>query len=36
MDASDLKRLKDLTAGDTRLKRMYAKLAVDNAAMKDR
>jgi len=36
MDASDLKRLKDLTAGNAVLKRMYAELAVGNAAMKDR
>lgn len=35
MDASDLKRVKELEAENTRLKRMYAELALDNAAMKD-
>ena len=35
MEASDLKRVKDLEAENTRLKRMYAELALDNAAMKD-
>jgi putative transposase len=35
MEASDLKRVKELEAESVRLKRMYAKLALDNAAMKD-
>ena len=35
MDASDLKRVKELEAENSRLKRMYAELALDNAAMKD-
>lgn len=35
MDASDLRRVKELEAENARLKRMYAELALDNAAMKD-
>ena len=35
MEASDLKRVKDLEAENARLKHMYAELALDNAAMKD-
>lgn len=35
MEASDLKRVKELGAENARLKRMYAELALDNAAMKD-
>ena len=35
MEASDLKRVKDLEAENARLKRMYAELALDAAAMKD-
>ena len=35
MDASDLKRVKELEAENAKLKRMYAELALDNAAMKD-
>lgn len=35
MDASDLKRVKELEAENTRLKRMYADLALENTAMKD-
>jgi putative transposase len=35
MEASDLKRIRALEAENTRLKRMYAELALDNAAMKD-
>jgi putative transposase len=35
MDASDLKRVKELEAENSKLKRMYAELALDNAAMKD-
>lgn len=35
MEASDLKRVKELEAENARLKRMYAELALDNAAMRD-
>jgi putative transposase len=35
MEAFDLKRVKGLEAENDRLKRMYAELALDNAAMKD-
>jgi putative transposase len=35
LEASDLKRLKELEAENSKLKRMYAELALDNAAMKD-
>lgn len=35
MDASDLKRVKELEAENGKLKRMYAELALDNVAMKD-
>ena len=35
MEASDLKRVKELEAENSKLKRMYADLALDNAAMKD-
>lgn len=35
MDASDLKRVKELEAQNARLKRLYADLALENAAMKD-
>jgi len=35
MEASDLKRVKELEAENARLKRMYAEMALDNAAMKD-
>lgn len=35
MDASDLKRVKELEAENARLKRMYADLALENTAMKD-
>lgn len=35
MDASDLKRVKELEAENAKLKRMYAELALDNATMKD-
>lgn len=35
MEASDLKRVKDLEAENAKLKRLYAELALDNAAMKD-
>jgi putative transposase len=32
---SELKRLKELEAENTKLKRMYAELALENAAIKD-
>lgn len=35
MEASELARVKELEAENARLKRMYAELALDNAAMKD-
>ena len=35
MEASDLKRMKELEAENGRLKRMYADLALENTAMKD-
>lgn len=35
MDASDLKRIKELEAENAKLKRMYADLALENTAMKD-
>lgn len=35
MEASDLRRVKELEAENAKLKRMYAELALDNAAMKD-
>jgi putative transposase len=35
MEASDLKRMKNLEAENSRLKRMYADLALENTAMKD-
>jgi putative transposase len=35
LDASDLRRVKELEAENAKLKRMYAELALDNAAMKD-
>lgn len=35
LDASELRRVKDLEAENSKLKRMYAELALDNAAMKD-
>ncbi len=35
MEASDLKRNKELESENARLKRMYAELALENAAMKD-
>ncbi len=35
MEASDLKRVKELEAENSQLKRMYADLALDNVAMKD-
>ena len=35
MEASDLKRVRDLEAENAKLKRMYADLALENTAMKD-
>jgi len=35
MEASDLKRLKEMEAELSRLKRMYADLAMENHALKD-
>jgi putative transposase len=35
MEASDIKRLKDLEAELSKLKQMYADLALENRAMKD-
>ena len=35
LEASELRRMKELEAENSKLKRMYAELALDNAAMKD-
>ena len=35
MEASELRRVKELESENAKLKRMYAELALDNAAMKD-
>ena len=35
MEASDLRRIRELEAENAKLKRMYAELALDNIAMKD-
>ena len=35
MEASDLKRVKELEAENAKLKRMYAEMALDVAAMKE-
>ena len=35
MDASDLKRVRELEAENAKLKRMYADLALENTAMRD-
>ncbi len=35
MDASDLKRMKELEAENAKLKRMYADLSLENDALKD-
>lgn len=35
MQASDLRRVRELEAENAKLKRMYAELALGNAAMKD-
>lgn len=35
LDASELKRVKELEAENTKLKRMYANLALENEAIKE-
>jgi len=35
MDASEIKRLKELEEENAKLKRMYADMALENSAMKD-
>ena len=35
LDASDVKRLKELEHENSRLKRMFANLSLENAALKD-
>ncbi|CEE65924.1 Insertion element ISR1 uncharacterized 10 kDa protein A3 (fragment) [Xanthomonas citri pv. citri] len=35
MEASELRRVKELESENAKLKRVYAELALDNAAMKD-
>jgi len=35
MEASDLKRMKDLESENNKLKKMYAELALENNAIKD-
>ena len=35
MEASDVKRLKDLEEENSRLKKMYADVAIDNQILKD-
>lgn len=35
LEASELKRIKELEAENARLKRMYADMALENTAMKD-
>ncbi len=35
LEASDLKRLREIEAENTKLKKMYAELALENAAIKD-
>ena len=35
MEASDLRRMKEMEAENSKLKRMYADLALENRAMKD-
>lgn len=35
MEASDLKRMKELEAENSKLKRMYADMAMENHALKD-
>jgi len=35
LEASELRRVKDLEAENAKLKRMYAEMALDNVALKD-
>jgi putative transposase len=35
LEASELKRIKELESENARLKRLYAEMALENAAMKD-
>lgn len=35
LETSELRRVKDLEAENAKLKRMYAEMALDNAALKD-
>jgi putative transposase len=35
LEASDLKRLKEIQAENNRLKKMYAEMAMENQALKD-
>ena len=35
LDASDLKRMKELEAENAKLKRLYAEVSLENAALKD-
>ena len=35
LEASDLKRLREIEAENSKLKKMYAELALENAAIKD-
>lgn len=35
MEASDIKRLKEIKEGNEKLKRMYAEMALENRAIKD-
>ena len=35
LEASELRRVKELEAENSKLKRMYAEMALDNAALKD-
>jgi len=35
LDASDLKRLRELEAENSQLKRMYAELSLENSSLKD-
>ena len=35
MEASDIKRLRELESENARLKRMYAEMAMENTALKD-
>ena len=35
MEASELKRMKEMEAENAKLKRMYADMALENAAMKE-